>query len=203
MGAGLKRRRARTRESARRERCPPLNSVKDCFQTPWKATCPDPRSWAQHPSPLNPQATLPDQIDLAMGYDFDIWEIMRIWISKSIKVDPSKSTTKHHRNATVIHLSSSFFQQFFALISKPSVSSIPCGGSNFALVLGSKVPKMESKSFNMTYVTSAHKPHKRCQKLEVTQPSVKNSVLPFTKHKWDWFMSQTFFGLVTACRFYP
>ena len=33
-----------------------------------------------------------------------------------------------------------------ALISNPSVSSIPCGGSNFALVLGKSVPKMESKS---------------------------------------------------------
>eukprot|EP00438_Fugacium_kawagutii_P009040 Skav202975 [mRNA] locus=scaffold2274:481138:483575:+ [translate_table: standard] len=70
MGAGLKSSRAKTKESAKSERCPPLSSVKDCFQTPWKAT----------------------------------------------------------------------------LISKPSVSSIPCGGSSLALVLGSNVPKMESKS---------------------------------------------------------
>ena len=39
MGAGLKRSSAKTKERASRERCPPLSSVKDCFQTPWKATC--------------------------------------------------------------------------------------------------------------------------------------------------------------------
>ena len=36
-----------------------------------------------------------------------------------------------------------------ALISNPSVSSIPWGGSSFALVLGNNVPKMESKSYQV------------------------------------------------------
>mmetsp|Transcript_84460 Transcript_84460/g.247701 ORF Transcript_84460/g.247701 Transcript_84460/m.247701 type:complete len:201 (-) Transcript_84460:2991-3593(-) len=70
MGAGLKRSSARTSESARSERCPPLSSESEDFQTPLKAT----------------------------------------------------------------------------LISRPSVGSMPSGGSSFALVWGSSVPKMESKS---------------------------------------------------------
>lgn len=38
MGAGLKSSMARMSESANRERCPPLSSVRDCFQTPPNAT---------------------------------------------------------------------------------------------------------------------------------------------------------------------
>mmetsp|Transcript_1380 Transcript_1380/g.3746 ORF Transcript_1380/g.3746 Transcript_1380/m.3746 type:complete len:201 (+) Transcript_1380:428-1030(+) len=70
IGAGLKSNKARTKESASKERCPPLSSDRDCFQTPLNAT----------------------------------------------------------------------------LISKPSVGSIPSGGSSLALVCGRRVPKMESKS---------------------------------------------------------
>eukprot|EP00971_Amphidinium_carterae_P036286 713392-Amphidinium_carterae.1 len=38
MGAGLKRSNANTKDNASNERCPPLSSDSDCFQTPLKAT---------------------------------------------------------------------------------------------------------------------------------------------------------------------
>mmetsp|Transcript_75892 Transcript_75892/g.162809 ORF Transcript_75892/g.162809 Transcript_75892/m.162809 type:complete len:212 (-) Transcript_75892:1273-1908(-) len=77
MGAGLKRSKANTSDRANNDRWPPLSSVSDCFQAPWKPT----------------------------------------------------------------------------LISKPSVSSMPWGGSSFAEACGNSVPKMESKSlFTLTHV---------------------------------------------------
>mmetsp|Transcript_26720 Transcript_26720/g.61905 ORF Transcript_26720/g.61905 Transcript_26720/m.61905 type:complete len:212 (+) Transcript_26720:390-1025(+) len=77
IGAGLKSSNANTKDRASKERCPPLSSVRDCFQTPWKPT----------------------------------------------------------------------------LISRPSVASMPSGGSNFALACGNNVPKIESKSlFTLTHV---------------------------------------------------
>mmetsp|Transcript_2393 Transcript_2393/g.6592 ORF Transcript_2393/g.6592 Transcript_2393/m.6592 type:complete len:212 (+) Transcript_2393:508-1143(+) len=77
IGAGLKRSRASTSDRASSDRWPPLSSVRDCFQAPWKAT----------------------------------------------------------------------------LISRPSVASMPSGGSSLALACGRSVAKMESKSlFTLTQV---------------------------------------------------
>ena len=157
MGAGLKRRRARTRESASRERCPPLNSVKDCFQTPWKATCPNPRSWAQHPSPLNPQATLPDQIDLATGYDFDIWESWEYEYqsrSKSIQVNQrQQSSQKCHCNPS---RSSSNFKRGLDLQALSLIH--PLRRLQLRIGVGQQGPKdgVEVLEKNMT---SAHQRH--------------------------------------------
>lgn len=106
-----------------------------------------------------------------------VWEYEYQSRSKSIQVNQRQQSPQCFATVSSIQI----FQPFFALISKPSVSSIPCGGSNFALVLGSKVPKMESKSLDLS-MTSAHKPHKRCQKLENTTWGVKNSVLSTSVH---------------------
>lgn len=58
-GAGLKRSKAKIRESARSDRCPPLSSERDCFQTLPNATLTSRPSKKSHPSDGSSLAVVP------------------------------------------------------------------------------------------------------------------------------------------------